>query len=98
MFSNVAYRNIASESDALERSLYLTYIPSLIKRMKENIFQIIIPEVIQPNLLFHACGATMALKIGYFKLKKTVEGFPDTYYSFLCMSFWDMLYMLYYVL
>lgn len=74
MFSNVAYRNIASESDALERSLYLTYIPSLIKRMKENIFQIIIPEVIQPNLLFHACGATMALKIGYFKLKKNSRG------------------------
>ena len=66
MFQNSAYHNIASESDELRRSVFLTYLPTLLVRMRENLENVLLVEGLYKNVFFHVGGAVLASWITYY--------------------------------
>jgi hypothetical protein len=76
MFQNAAYSNIASGTDTLQRSLFLSYLPMLMLRCRENLSQTILPYGILANWIFYVAGAILAFWIGHEKwpeLKKKAK-------------------------
>lgn len=63
MFRNGAYHNVTSDTDFLNRSIYLTYLPILVNWMKENVLETILPLGVEANLVFHRLGAILMRRI-----------------------------------
>lgn len=93
MFRNGAYHNVTSDTDFLNRSIYLTYLPTLVNRMKENVLETILPLGVEANLVFHGLGAILMWRIarsvrpkqqGWRKqLLTVIRVIPAVYFFFL---------------